>query len=411
MAVLAGALAAVSAGLSADVAAHWGLPTHLADGRPLSSNSYRFAVPVGALGATGSLPHDTQLAPDITHDAGNPAALVAAVGPVANLPRGPLGLPAIVLDAYQHAQAVLAAQEPNCHLPWWLLAGIGKIESGQAENGMVDANGTTLRPILGPELNGSNGFAAIPATDGGKWTGDPVWSRAVGPMQFLPSTWVEYGGSGNPNNVYDAAIAAGRYLCASGRDLSDPAQQAVAVFSYNHSDSYVRIVLIWAHAYEAGVVPLPQTPVPAAPPAQQANLAANPLAGLPSFITTALTPTPTTTPTTTGSPSTTGTTPTGTTTGTPTTGTPTGGGTSSTSSSPTPTLTGSPTTSSSAPPSTVPSSAPSSSAPAPTCTTPTPTVTPTVTPTPAPGCPTPSPAAATDSAPAITPTSSAAPTS
>jgi len=214
------------------------------------------------LGATGSTPHDTTLSPQLIHDAGNPAALATGAGPRANLPSGPLGIPGVVLDAYLKAQQVLATQQPNCHLPWWLLAGIGKIESGQAENGEVDAAGNTLRPILGPELNGQHGYAALPAILGGRWTGDPVWQRAVGPMQFLPSKWLERGGGGNPNNVYDADVAAGKYLCNGGRDLSVPAQQAAAVFSYNHSDSYVQIVLIWANAYRNGVTPLPEIAVP-----------------------------------------------------------------------------------------------------------------------------------------------------
>ncbi len=271
MGMLACALVAFPAGLAADVGPGWQTAAHrgpLGDLRPAPDSSARYVSVPTALGATGSEPHDTTLSPQILHDADNPDALSTGAGPQANLPSGPLGIPGIVLDAYTHAADVLRVEQPNCHLQWWLLAGIGKIESGQAENGMVDANGTTLRPILGPRLDGSNGFAAIPAVDGGKWTGDPVWQRAVGPMQFLPSTWPAYGGNGNPNNVYDAAIAAGRYLCHSGLDLSVPANQATAVFNYNHSDSYVRIVLIWANAYAKGVTPLPETPLPPGTQAQ-----------------------------------------------------------------------------------------------------------------------------------------------
>jgi hypothetical protein len=225
-----------------------------------------FAAPVPPQdGASGASPHDSGLSPALLHNANNQAALLAAAGTQANLPSGPLGIPGIVLQAYQRAQQNLAVSDPSCHLPWYLLAGIGKIESSQAENGEVDANGNTLRPILGPVLNGTNGSAAIPATAlSYALTGDPNWQRAVGPMQFLPSTWVEYGGGGNPSNVFDAAMAAGRYLCAGGRDLSDPAQQAQAVFSYNHSNSYVAKVLLWANAYARGVTPLPETPVPPA---------------------------------------------------------------------------------------------------------------------------------------------------
>jgi len=261
MAIVASAIVTLPAALSSAAASNL---VDTANSGPLDQDPPAGAYPQVPpdLGATGSVPHDTTLSPQLIHDAGNPAALASGAGPRANLPSGPLGIPGVVLDAYLHAQQVLAAQQPGCHLPWWLLAGIGKIESGQAENGEVDAAGNTLRPILGPELNGQHGYAALPAILGGKWTGDPVWQRAVGPMQFLPSTWLEWGGGGNPNNVYDADIAAGKYLCAGGRDLSVPAQQAAAVFSYNHSDSYVQIVLIWANAYRNGVTPLPETPVP-----------------------------------------------------------------------------------------------------------------------------------------------------
>ena len=267
MAILASALVTLPAALSADVAVNI---VNTADQGPLNtprpSNPEGDASVPAALGATGATPHDTTLSPQLVHNAGNQTALsnglgTTSSGQMANLPRGPLGIPGVVLDAYLHAQNVLGVSEPGCHLPWWLLAGIGKIESSQAENGEVDTNGTTLRPILGPELNGGNGFAALPAINGGQWTGDAVWQRAVGPMQFLPSTWLEWGNGGNPNNVYDAALAAGRYLCADGRDLSQPAQQAAAVFSYNHSDSYVQIVLVWANAYRNGVTPLPETSV------------------------------------------------------------------------------------------------------------------------------------------------------
>ena len=86
-------------------------------------------------------------------------------------------------------------------------------------------------------------------------------------MQFIPSTWQGYAADGNgdgsasPHNVYDATLAAGKYLCSGNLDLSNPQDRATAVFRYNHSDSYVRTVLIWADAYAKGVDPLPQDPV------------------------------------------------------------------------------------------------------------------------------------------------------
>jgi hypothetical protein len=73
-------------------------------------------------------------------------------------------------------------------------------------------------------------------------------------MQFIPSTWSRWGADGNgdgradPDNVFDAALAAGRYLCAGGRDLSDPAELDRAVLGYNHSEAYLRTVRAW-YAY------------------------------------------------------------------------------------------------------------------------------------------------------------------
>ncbi|WP_327175163.1 lytic transglycosylase domain-containing protein [Streptomyces sp. NBC_01335] len=185
------------------------------------------------------------------------------------------GIPASVLAAYKQAQSTIAGTDPACRLPWQLLAAIGKVESGQARGGKVDASGTTLSPILGPALDG-NGFALIPDTDNGAYDNDTVTDRAVGPMQFIPSTWATWGQDANgdgrkdPNNVYDAALAAGRYLCAGTRDLSLGTDIDRAVLSYNHSNAYLSTVRSWFEYYNNGThsVPdgtgvLPTTPGPA----------------------------------------------------------------------------------------------------------------------------------------------------
>ncbi|MGW7561814.1 lytic transglycosylase domain-containing protein [Streptomyces sp. NPDC054757] len=172
------------------------------------------------------------------------------------------GIPATVLAAYRSAEARLHRSDPGCGLPWQLLAAIGKVESGQARGGAVDTHGTTLAPILGPVLNGS-GFAHIPDTDHGAYDGDVTYDRAVGPMQFIPSTWATWGQDGNhdgkkdPENVFDAALAAGHYLCAGGRDLRGSAGLNSAVLSYNHSDAYLRLVLSWLSFYRHGTHEVP----------------------------------------------------------------------------------------------------------------------------------------------------------
>ena len=195
-------------------------------------------------------------------DPADPRAPWIAVPP--HLPDGPLGIPGVMLGAYQRAAGTLAATQPGCHLSWSVLAGIGRIESGHASDGRVDAAGNTLGPILGPRLDGSAGMAAIPDTDHGVLDGDTVWDRAVGPMQFIPSSWRSWG-VGSPSNIYDATLAAARYLCAGGADLSQPAQLRAAVYRYNHSTTYVDIVLQWAAAYLTGVTPTPSAPGPVPP--------------------------------------------------------------------------------------------------------------------------------------------------
>lgn len=175
---------------------------------------------------------------------------------------GESGIPATVLDAYKKAEAALRESKPGCNLPWQLLAAIGKVESGQARGGRVDAEGTTLGKILGPQLNG-NGFANISDTDDGAYDGDRTHDRAVGPMQFIPSTWKWAGRDGNadgaedPNNVYDAALAAGHYLCRFDWDLSNAGNLRSAILSYNNSTEYYNTVMSWLAHYRKGTHEIP----------------------------------------------------------------------------------------------------------------------------------------------------------
>ena len=67
-------------------------------------------------------------------------------------------------------------------------------------------------------------------------------------MQFEPSTWALYGDGGNIMNPDDAIPAAARLLVASGA----PGNLQQAIFAYNHSESYVQLVLSWAARYSAG---------------------------------------------------------------------------------------------------------------------------------------------------------------
>ncbi|MGW4826943.1 lytic transglycosylase domain-containing protein [Amycolatopsis japonica] len=241
-------------------------------------------VGTGSWAATASTIHTDNVALVGGYDPKNP--LVQQIGvdgslpnaptplplPADELPNGPLGIPVTALAAYRNAADILIAEQPGCHIDWALIASIGRIESNHARGGYVDAKGNTLEPILGPQLNGAGPFAAIPDTDGGKFDGDTVWDRAVGPTQFIPSTWARYASDGNgdgesnPNNIFDAALGTGRYLCSGGLDLSKSDQLRAAVFRYNNSDTYVNTVLIWAEAYRTGVLPTPDSKVPIGAP-------------------------------------------------------------------------------------------------------------------------------------------------
>ncbi len=202
--------------------------------------------------------------------ASNPAAAPAA--PAAASPAlvaGSRGIPAAVLAAYQKAAGTMSVEQPSCHLTWPILAGIGRIESGHARGGDVDAYGTTNSRIVGPALDGAGNFALIRDSDDGEWDGDTTYDRAVGPMQFLPGTWLGSGRDGNgdgksdPNNVVDAALASATYLCSGGGDMFARDDLLGAVFRYNRSWEYVSNVLTWAGVYaSAGPVVTAGGPAP-----------------------------------------------------------------------------------------------------------------------------------------------------
>jgi membrane-bound lytic murein transglycosylase B len=159
------------------------------------------------------------------------------------------GIPAIALAAYRNAELVIAQTQPDCGIDWSLLAGIGRIESGHANGGNTDAEGTTRTPILGPALDGTLVGNEVIADGQGSYV------RAIGPMQFLPTTWGAYASDGNgdgesnPNDVFDAALGAARYLCSGGMNLRDSTQRLRAVLRYNNSAAYASDVLGWASTY------------------------------------------------------------------------------------------------------------------------------------------------------------------
>ena len=170
------------------------------------------------------------------------------------------GIPSAALSAYQRAETVINAADKSCNLTWQLIAAIGRVESnhGRANGNVLDNTGLAVPGIYGIALNGSNKTTEILDTDAGQFDNDTTYDRAVGPMQFIPSTWsvvgVDADGDGvrNPQDVDDAALGTAVYLCSGSDDLGTDAGRQAAVFRYNHSQSYVDLVLSIMEAYTLG---------------------------------------------------------------------------------------------------------------------------------------------------------------
>lgn len=168
----------------------------------------------------------------------------------------------VALHAYWRA-----AQLAPCRIPWWLIAGVGRVESGHgtAFGSSVSAEGDTTVRIIGIPLDGRPGTQAVGDTDGGRLDGDGTWDRAVGPMQFLPGTWGALGRDGNgdgtadPHNLYDAAAAAAGLLCLAGPDLTTAGAQRAALLRYNRSVPYGSKVLAEGGGYR-DALELPEVP-------------------------------------------------------------------------------------------------------------------------------------------------------
>ncbi|GAA1481831.1 hypothetical protein GCM10009624_22710 [Gordonia sinesedis] len=230
--------------------------------RPVTVAAVAPAEPVGLLGFAPP--------PAVSEGPGGIARSAPQFRLAADLPVGPLGIPGVVLQAYKLAANRLGSEQPGCKLPWFLLAGIGRIESNHASNGSVDQFGTTINPIEGPVLDGSLAGNEVIRHGNG-------YARAMGPMQFIPSTWAAWGSDGNgdgktdPNNIFDATYSAGRYLCAGFTDIMSDKNKVAAVYRYNRSMEYVANVLSWAGAYATGVMPTNPIPEPKRPPAESST--------------------------------------------------------------------------------------------------------------------------------------------
>ena len=213
-----------------------------------------------------------------------PGEVPASSAPALELPVGTLpgstsavaldnnGIPVRALEAYRAAASLVGAADTACHIDWALLAAIGRVESNHARFGgnQLDSAGVAQPGIIGIRLDGTRGTARIMDTDGGLLDRDPIYDRAVGPTQFIPSTWRVVGvdanrdGVKNPQDMTDAATSTAIYLCSGPGDLSRSGDLHGAIMRYNPSESYVRTVTAIADAYRHGVRTLPASDLPAA---------------------------------------------------------------------------------------------------------------------------------------------------
>ena len=125
-------------------------------------------------------------------------------------------IPLFLLPVYQAAAF-------QYDVPWQVLAGINEIETDYGTDLSVSSAG------------------------------------ALGWMQFMPGTWLQYGvdatdaGYADPYNPVDAIFAAARYLHAAGASH----HLRAAIFSYNHSQEYVESVMLRARlvaSYPSAVI-------------------------------------------------------------------------------------------------------------------------------------------------------------
>jgi membrane-bound lytic murein transglycosylase B len=169
-------------------------------------------------------------------------------------------MPRVAYEAYTTAAAAAPTVRDTCEVDWAILAGIAQVESrhGRIDNRHeVAANGDVEPPIRGRALDGSRGTQTIVDTDDGELDGDGEWDRAMGPLQFIPTTWSELGRDGNhdgladPDNLYDAALTAVAHLCLrEPGDYEDRGQLRRSLIAYNASGRYADEVLNWIDRYE-----------------------------------------------------------------------------------------------------------------------------------------------------------------
>lgn len=169
----------------------------------------------------------------------------------------PTAVPPAADLAYHRAAVVLAGAAPSCGLDWSLLAAIGHVESdhGGRNASTLGDDGVSRPGVVGPAIDVPGPRGPLPDTDGGDLDGTGTEDRAVGALQLLPGAWSaaavdgDADGLRNPQDVDDAALAAGVLLCTSSPGLGSEAGLRRALRHYNPMPGYVDTVERLATAY------------------------------------------------------------------------------------------------------------------------------------------------------------------
>lgn len=236
-----------------DTAAGSGAPTGGATPVPVVPGATVPAPPPGSLPPGGTVPTGPTGLPGPTVG-GRPAD---ALGDWARVTGSKVGISPVAMQAYGYAELVLAQTNRSCQLSWTTLAAIGYVESrhGQANGATLGTDGRAVPEIIGDPLDGQGGRSLIRDTDGGLFDRDTVYDRAIGPMQFIPTTWEQVGadadndGRKDPHDLDDTALAAGNYLCQGGRNMTIPGDWWGAILSYNDVRRYAQDVFDKAQEY------------------------------------------------------------------------------------------------------------------------------------------------------------------
>jgi Transglycosylase SLT domain len=159
----------------------------------------------GSKSGAASGPSNVALSPQLVASQAGALAAALASSAASVQALGFYRIPPFLLPIYKAAAAQYG-------VPWQILAAINEIETNYGSDQSVSTAG------------------------------------AVGWMQFMPATWLQYGvdalnaGYADPYNPVDAIFAAARYLRAAGASTDLHA----AILAYNHSEEYASSVLLRA---------------------------------------------------------------------------------------------------------------------------------------------------------------------